>query len=100
MRGRFGMTVQSEPRQVFDLRLDRREKAGSVTLEEGDGDAVAIEHAVTRNCREFRSRCQNAGEIKRIGARDRYETVVVRTTPDGAQGRHRLGKSELLAGEA
>src|SRR5262245_25549781 len=100
MRGRFGMTVQREPRQVFDLRLDRREKAGAVTLEEGDRDAVAIKHTVARNCCKLRPRRQNAGEIKRIGARDRDETVVRRATPDRTQGCHCLGKSELFAGEA
>ena len=86
------MAVQGGPRQVFDPPLDRREKAGALTLEEGDRDTVAIEHAVARNRCKFRSRRQNAGEIKRIGARNRDETVVRRAAPDRTQACHRLGK--------
>ena len=75
-------------------------KRVAVALEKGDRNAVAIEHAVAGERREFRPWRQNAGKVQGIGARNRNETVVRRAPPDRAQGCHRLGKSELLAGEA
>ena len=62
MRRRLGVAVQRCPRNILDLRLDRLEEAGCVTLKKGDWDAVSIEHAVARERREFRPRRKNAGE--------------------------------------
>src|SRR5512144_2090861 len=97
MCGWLGMAMQGKPPEVFDLRLDRLEKARVAAFQESDRDAVAIEHTVAREGGELRPGRENSGEVEWIGARDRDETVVRRTPPHRPQRSYGLGQRELLA---
>src|SRR5262249_25339582 len=99
MHGRFGMTMQCEPRPIFGLRFDRLEESCFIAFKEGDGNTAAVEHAIAGERRKLRTWREDAGEVQWIGAGNRDETVVSHTAPDRAQGGYRFGKGKLLAGE-
>jgi hypothetical protein len=60
--------MQGEPRHILDLRFDRFEELRRVAFENGDRDAIAIEHAVAGKRWKLRPRREDAGEVQWIGA--------------------------------
>ena len=100
MRCGRGVPKQGHPGQPFARRVEDVEKPHFVTFQQRDRDAVAIENAIARQCRQPRSGREDAGEIQRIGSRQRDQRPGLSLAPYLAQFADGLGQSKLLTRKA
>src|ERR1700730_9567277 len=77
--------------------IEGNKKLHLAASEQGYGNAILVEEAVSGEGRQSRARCEYAYEIKGIGTRERTRLARWRLPPDVAQFARCLGQSELLA---